>query len=303
MPIRQSLSFKHVTNSLIGFFATGLLKAVRITDPGWLSNVSGATMRRIGPWLKEHRIGRANLAAAYPELSSDEIERVLAGVWENLGRFAAEFAHLERLWDADPARPGDGRVTWSEEAQRRAIRVLDEGKPALVFAAHIGNWELAAVGAHHVGFKSAVLYRPPNIGAVADAAIEIRAKLMGTLIATDFGAPIRIAEAIERGTHVGMLVDQYHTRGVDVSFFGRPARTNPLIARLARQFDCPIYGMYAIRLPGGRFRLELTEPIDAPRDAEGRIDVVPTMQRINDVIEGWVRQHPEQWLWVHRRWR
>ena len=100
-----------------------------------------------------------------------------------------------------------------------------------------------------------------------------------------------------------MLVDQYATRGVDVTFFGRPARTNPLIARLAQHFDCPIYGVHMVRHLGNRFRLELTEPISAVRDDAGNVDVRQTMQRINDIVEGWVREHPEQWLWLHRRWR
>jgi len=217
--------------------------------------------------------------------------------------FGAEFAHLDRLWDPEISQHGNDRIDWSEESRHRALDLKAKGQPALLFAAHLANWELAAVGAHQLGFKTAVLYRPPNVSAVAEAAVEMRARLMGTLIPTDFTAPIRIAEEIGRGSLVGMLVDQYHTKGVDVTFFGRPARTNPLIARLARQFECPIYGVRSVRLPEGRIRLELTRPIDTPRDADGRIDIAGTMQRINDVVEGWVREHPEQWLWVHRRWR
>ena len=303
MAARQPLSLKHAVNTMVGWLAIGLLKTVRVANPEWLANVCGATTRRLGPWLKEHNVGRDNLRAAFPEMPPDEIERILGGVWENLGRFAAEFAHLDRMWDPDITYAGSDRLGWSEESLRRAIELKEKNGPGLLFAAHFANWELPAVGAHQVGFKTAVLYRPPNISAVAEAAVATRAKLMGTLIPTDFTAPIRIAEEIGRGSFVGMLVDQYHTKGVDVTFFGRPARTNPLIARLARQFECPIYGVRSIRLPKGRFQLELTAPIATPRDAEGRIDIAGTMQRINDVVEGWVREHPEQWLWVHRRWR
>jgi Kdo2-lipid IVA lauroyltransferase/acyltransferase len=104
--------------------------------------------------------------------------------------------------------------------------------------------------------------------------------------------------------HVGMLVDQHFTKGVDVTFFGRPCKANPLIALLARQIECPIHGMRVVRLPDGNsFWGEMTDPIDPPRDAEGRIDIDGTMQAITTVIEGWVREHPEQWLWLHRRWR
>ena len=75
------------------------------------------------------------------------------------------------------------------------------------------------------------------------------------------------------------------------------------VANLARRFDCPVRGARAIRLPGGRFRLELTDPIPMPRDSEGLIDVDAATQAVNDVIAGWVREHPGQWLWMHRRWR
>jgi KDO2-lipid IV(A) lauroyltransferase len=148
-----------------------------------------------------------------------------------------------------------------------------------------------------------VLYRRPNIGAIADAVIAIRNDSMGTLVPTDFDAPIRLSRALEHNRHVAMLVDQYYVKGVEVTFFGRRCRANPLIAKLARQTDCPIHGTRIIRLPGGGFRGEITDEIPPARDASGRIDVPGTMQAITTVIEGWVREHPEQWLWLHRRWR
>jgi len=100
-----------------------------------------------------------------------------------------------------------------------------------------------------------------------------------------------------------MLVDQYFVRGVPVTFFGRRTMANPLLARLARHFDCPIHGVRFIRLTGHRFRGELTDAISPARGAAGDIDIAGTMQIITSVIEGWIREHPEQWLWLHRRWR
>lgn len=126
---------------------------------------------------------------------------------------------------------------------------------------------------------------------------------MGLLVPTNLGAPAAIADELTRGTHAGMLVDQYNSRGVDVTFFGRRTKANPLMARLARHVDCPIHGTRVVRLPGDRFRVDLTKAIEKPRDAQGEIDVGATMQVISSVIEGWVREHPEQWLWLHRRWR
>jgi Kdo2-lipid IVA lauroyltransferase/acyltransferase len=124
------------------------------------------------------------------------------------------------------------------------------------------------------------------------------------LVPTDLGAPVRLARLLQSGVHVGMLVDQHYTKGVEVTFFGRRCLANPLIALLARQTGCPIHGVRIVRLADRhRFWGEVTDPIEPPRDADGRIDIKGTMQAITTVIEGWVREHPEQWLWLHRRWR
>ena len=294
---------KHVTDPLLGSAAVWLLKLLRRTDPHRMAGRAGKFMRTLGPFLPEHRIGRANLQAALPEKSSHEIEAILAGVWDNLGRVGAEFAHLDRLWDYDFARPNVGRIEFTARSVELYERLRDDGKPALIFAAHLGSWELPPLAAAAYGLPAAVVYRPPNIGPIAKAIMSARAGSIGELIASGPNAPFRIARALEQGMHVGMLVDQHFSRGVDVSFFGRRCKANPLIARLARQFDCPIHGVRAVRLEGGRFRPEITEAVEPPRDAQGRIDVRGTMQAITSVVESWVREYPDQWLWLHRRWR
>jgi KDO2-lipid IV(A) lauroyltransferase len=124
------------------------------------------------------------------------------------------------------------------------------------------------------------------------------------MVATGLDAPVRLLRMLEADRHVGMLVDQYFVKGVDVTFFGRRCKANPLIAQLARLVECPIHGTRVMRSEDrNRFTIEMTEAIVPARDAQGRIDIQGTMQAITSVIEGWVREHPEQWLWLHRRWR
>ncbi len=294
---------KQKINAGAGAAAIRLLKGIRRTDPDRSSNFAGGVMRRLGPWLPEHRVGRANLKAAFPEKSPAEIEAILRAVWENLGRVGAEYAHLDKLWDFDPARPEGGRIQVAPEHVEVIARLKREEKPVLFFAAHLGNWELPALAAAAHGLNTAVLYRAPNIGDLATAIQEIRSVGMGTLIPTGLDAPVRMAAALERGALVGMLVDQHFARGVDVTFFGRPCKANPLLARLARQFNCAIYGIRSIRLPGHRFRIDLTDPMQPARNMDGTVDVPETMQMITSAVERWVREHPEQWLWVHNRWR
>jgi KDO2-lipid IV(A) lauroyltransferase len=294
---------KPVGSAVIGALTIALLRATRHFDPIKTANLFGRITQRIGPMLREQKIGRANLTAAFPEKSPDEIEAILAGVWDNLGRIGAEFAHLDHIWDLDPDHPGNGRIDIEPKSRKLFERLRDDGKPALIFASHLGNWELPAVAAVAHGLDAAVLYRPPNIASADRAIRQLRSVNMGTLIPAGRDAPFKLANALQSGQHVAMLVDQYLSNGVDVTFFGRKTKANPMLARLLRQIECPIHGVRIIRLPGHRFRAELSEEIAPARDPSGQIDVQGTMQIITAVIEGWIREYPDQWLWLHRRWR
>ncbi len=249
---------KPVLDPALGALAVWLLRAVHWMDRRRSANFAGAFMRKVGPLFKEHRLGRENLRAAFPEKSAAEIESILGGVWDNLGRFGA----------------------------------------------HLANWEITAVGAPKVGVKTAVLFRRPGIAAISDLIVRLRTPLMGEMIPTTLDAPLRLARLLQSGVNVGMLADQHYTRGVQVTFFGRPCLANPLIAMLARQTGAPIHGLRVVRNPDGNsFWGEISDEVKPARDVDGRIDIAGTMQAVTAVIEGWVREYPEQWLWLHRRWR
>jgi Kdo2-lipid IVA lauroyltransferase/acyltransferase len=294
---------KPLTEAAVGAFTIGMLRSTRYFDATKTADAFGRITRFIGPRLREDRIGRENLRAAFPEKSPEEIEKILAGVWDNLGRIGAEFAHLDHIWDYDIDCPEKSRVEIPPRTHELFAQLKNDGKPALIFASHLGNWELPALAAVAHGLDAAILFRRPNSQS-ADRAIErIRAVKMGTLIPAGREAPLKLAEALQNGQHVAMLVDQYLTNGVEVTFFGRKTRANPMLARLLRQVDCPIHGTRIIRLPGHRFRAELSEEVKPVRDASGQIDIQGTMQAVTSVVEGWIREYPDQWLWLHRRWR
>jgi KDO2-lipid IV(A) lauroyltransferase len=303
LPRRITRALKPFAHAALGTLTVGALRFVRRFDPKKTSNFGARAARRLGPWLREHRIGRQNLALAFPEKSAEEIDALLLKVWENLGRFGGEFAHLDRVWDYDLAHPERSRIELPDATIATFEKLMNDGKGALVFSAHLANWELPALAAPAYGLESAVLFRRPNVAAIDTAVQDIRAVNMGEMISTGIDAPVRLAKALQRGVHVGMLVDQYYTKGVDVTFFGRTTRANPLLARLAQKVDCPIYGVRIVRVPGDRFRADVTDEIAPVRDANGVIDVQGTTQKITTIIEGWIREHPEQWLWLHRRWR
>jgi len=295
---------KPVAEAAVGALTVAILHTTRYFDPDKTAIFFGRVTRFIGRRLREDRIGRENLKAAFPEKSPEEIEAILAGVWDNLGRIGAEFAHLDHIWDYDVEHPEKpSRVEFGARTKQIFDQLRDDGRPAIIFASHLGNWEIPALGAVAHGLYCAILFRRPNIES-ADRAIErIRAVKMGMLVPAGRDAPLRLGEALQNNQHVAMLVDQYLTNGVDVTFFGRKTKANPTLARLVRQVECPIHGVRIIRLPNHRFRVELSEEVKPARDASGQIDIAGTMQAVTDVIEGWVREYPEQWLWLHRRWR
>jgi len=288
----------------VGYLVVLLMHVMRRGNRKRTANFLAASMRTVGPWLREHRIARDNLTAAFPEKSPQEIDAILSGTWDNLGRVAAEFLHLDRITIRDPDKPvGDADVTYGDGAVDK-IRAFQAPDARIFFGTHLGNWELPARFARKYDVDCTSLFRAPNIRPIADAIVELRAGCMGTLVPSGFDAPIRLARALERGGKAAMLVDQYDSRGIDITFFGRVCKASPLLAQLARHLDCPIHGARMVRLADrNKFWVEITDPIEPVRDAEGKIDIAGTTQAIANVIEAWVREHPDQWLWQHRRWR
>ncbi|WP_442896366.1 lipid A biosynthesis lauroyl acyltransferase [Bosea sp. MMO-172] len=287
--------------AMIGVIRT-LFAFLRMLGPERASDLGGWLLRSASPLIPVNRVALANIRAAFPEKDEAEVKRIARGAWENLGRVAGEYANLKALFDYDylnPDKPSRVEVKGIEHF----IALKDDGKPGLIFSTHLANWELPAICAQTYDLETTAVFRAPNDPAIAAVVHEIRSGAMGGLAAARQGAAFAMQGVLENGGHLGMLIDQHFTRGVVVPFFGRPALTNPIMGKFAKRFECPVHGVRVIRLPNHRFRLELTPPLDLPRDANGEIDVQGAMAMMTAVVEGWVREYPEQWLWMHRRWR
>ncbi len=285
----------------VAFSVRHLIRFVRWIGRRRATAVVSVLTRLVGPLLPENKTAANNLAMAFPEKSAAERAAILKGCWQNFASVAVEFLFLEEMTaDFDPARPDEGPITVTGIDQ--FVQLRDDGKPAVIFTAHLANWEVLGVIATKFGLPTVLPYRAPSNAHFAEDLLAEREALMGTLVPNSRGAAFEIATAMEAGAHLGMLVDQKLFAGLRLPFFGHPAPTNPLAARFARQFECPVHGARAIRLPGGRLHLELTPPVEMPRDAEGLVDIAAATAKMTGVVEGWVREHPEQWLWLHDRW-
>lgn len=301
---RRRSAVRRVLHAVEAGFLHALFVIARVVPVDWASAAGGWIARTVGPWLPVSNTGRRNLRRAFPEKSEAEIEAILRGVWDNLGRTVAEYPHLQRIWDYDPERPAAGRIEVVGVEEFVAMR--DDGKPALIFSAHLGNWELLPLAASRYDLTLSVVFRPPNNPHAAELVRRIRAEAHGReggLLPSGVEGALAAVDALERGEHLGMLVDQRFRRGILVPFFGRPAQTGTVLAKLARRFDCPVHGARVERLGGARFRVSLSPALEVPRTADAEADIAETMRRVTALIEGWVRERPDQWLWLHRRWK
>ena len=280
----------------------GLFAVFRLIPVEFATGFVARVMRNLGPLLPRHNTGMKNLELAFPQKTKTERRRILAMMWDNLARTAVEYIYLESLFDYDHGHPDRGRIEIS--GAENFEKLNSQKKPAIIFTGHLANWELLPVGAKIYGLDIASLYRTPNNPFVAERILKIRSKMMGELIQSGPGAALKMMGVLEQGGRIGILVDhKFKSRShLVISFFGHPAKTNPLIGKLAREYDCAVHGARVIRLPKGRFRLEITDEISLPRDDEGRIDARKTVVTVTKIIEDWVREYPEQWLWAHRRW-
>ena len=277
-----------------GTVAVGMLRAIRATSRTRMADFAGGFMRRLGPRLKEHGIGRANLAAAFPgQIRSRDRGTSCRRCGTTSGRVAAEFAHIDRLQMFEPDPHDQGDMLYTQEVYERFKRLRDDGKPALIFAAHLANWELPALVASKYRLNTTVLYRRPNIGAVSDAIIQIRKDSMGTLVPTGLDAPLKLLRVLEAGGHVAMLVDQYYVnarrrdllrpyaaRPTPSSPGSRATSTAPFTAR--GSCACPTSAAFASTSPRRSSR-GATPTARSTSPAPCRL--------ITSVVEGWVREH------------
>jgi len=275
-------------------FAYGGLFVLRLLPFAVVSSLGGALARALGPKLKPSKAACANLKSAFPDKSDAEIEMVLRDVWENMGRTAFEFAVMDHLL----TERGKRRV--EIEGQDNIDDAFATGKPVLFFGAHLGNWELLPVSAGILGFGVHVFYRAPNNPLLQK--LFTQRSSPGELIPKGAPGAKRAFTLLKRGENLGILVDQKLNDGISVPFFGRDAMTGTALAEFALRFDAPMVPVQCIRLPGARFKLIYHPALTVTRSDDKKADVRTIMTDVNAMMESWIRKHPGQWLWLHKRW-
>jgi KDO2-lipid IV(A) lauroyltransferase len=258
----------------------------------------GATLGRLAYRLdrRHRRVALENLAAAFPGRSAAEREAIARGVFEHFGGVILELLKVATM------TPDDLLALCETEGDEHVWKALEPQRGVLCFTGHFGYWEVHAIASAARFTPFSVLARPLDNPHLHTMLENIRA-MTGNQVIYRQGAIRRILRELALNRGVAMLIDQHLQRdAILVDFFNRPAATTSALAVLALRTGAAVMPVFAMPLPGGRYKLIYERPVPPPRE-ESPDAIREFTQRCTDVLEMYVRRHPELWLWMHRRWR
>lgn len=293
---------RHLVEYGAFLLAKGAVRALPHTAARRLGRRIGALAWRV---LRRHRrIAEENLALALPELGTAEHRRLARSCFEHFGMGMTDAISAGRFDLEELCRRVD-LVGW-ENLQEAEVRSGETG--VFVLSAHVGLWEIAAYPPGVYGGPLHVVGRPLDNPWLDQELIRSR-KRFGNRLIPKQGAVRQMLKGITGGARVGILIDQRARRGegIWVPFFGAPAYTTPILARLALRTGAPVVPIHGYPLPEGRYRVELA-PAIWPGDVtesgvEGEDAVTELTRRYLAAAEAEIRKHPDQWLWMHERWK
>jgi KDO2-lipid IV(A) lauroyltransferase len=243
------------------------------------------------------RLALKNLEAAFPSRPAAERAAIARDMFAHFGRLLTVLLKFSTMTPAQML----ARVEFEGEERVRAAHGL--GRGVLLFTGHFGYWEINALVHALVLQPLSVLARPLDNQRLHDLLEQVRGRT-GNSVIYRRGAVRRVLRALAANQGVAVLIDQ-HIQTADavyVDFFNRPAATTSALAALALRTGAPVIPVFALPLPGGRFRMVYEHAVDPPR-ADHPDALRDFTQRCTDVLEMYVRRYPDLWLWMHRRWR
>jgi len=246
-----------------------------------------------------HRlIALHNLRNAFPEKNMGEIITIAKGVYRNIAIVGAEFFNIPSLSKDNMA---DIMETEGLDNCREALK---RGRGVLLFSAHFGNWELSTAAVSLLLAPIVVLYRRLDNAFLDDLIFLVRAST-GNMPLDKEKAMRQMLRSLQNNMIVGILIDQNMAQreGVFVDFFSRPACTTDGVAQLALRSHAAVIPAFSLRMPDGRYRLILGREMEILETGDWDSDVAVNTQNFTRVVEEMVRKYPDQWLWVHNRWK
>lgn len=258
------------------------------------SALGGWLLKTIGPLNSAHRTARRNLELAFPEKDAAWRERILKAQWENVGRAFAEFPSMDRLL------PSTGRVEIVNAERLQEIAANRE--PVVFISGHFSNWEIMPAAIVASGVECLMTYRATNNPYVDKRIREGRFRYGVRLFAPKGESARELMEALRTGESVALMNDQKFNGGLPVPLFGHVAYTAPGPTRMALKYGIALQPMSVQRTKGARFKAIVHEPIRLEQTGDRAADIEAGVRKVNAFMEERIRERPEEWFWVHKRW-
>lgn len=259
------------------------------------SRLSAFAFGLVGPYGDKADKARSNLAIAFPDASEEWRERTTRQIFHYLGISAAELLKLDEIWEQRQQR-----LEWN--IAPGAAEVIERKGAAVFVSAHIGAWQLTNLLSLEYDLSVSTIYAPESNDTLRDMMFQLRESLGVKLISKDAGVRPLMKE-LAAGNSIGMAMDTRLDTGKLLPYFGRDALTNTTAARLALRSGAALLPIRGVRLPGNRFRICVYNPLvseqpDAPMEEQAAEMTI----QINRCFEEWIREYPEQWICLKRRW-
>ena len=261
-----------------------------VLPPALSSALMGFVLSLLGPLTPFHSRSLFNIGFAFPETTPSERRRIARRMWHNLGRVSGEYIHIRRLMRSP-------RISIEGEEH---LSLLD-ARGGFLIGAHLGNWELSVAPLINRGIAVNGVYRHLN-NVFINVILTRRGRIFHHIYEKGIEAARGLALSVKDREVFAMFVDQKLREGEMLDFFGHKASTPVSYLRFVQKYDLPVLAIRVIRTRGCYFKIEIT-PVDlSPFDKADKNYITKAGTHINSIIEGWIREHPEQWLWPHRRW-
>lgn len=258
-----------------------------------VSAIGGGIGRLVGLFCRRH-VAKTNLRWAFPQITDGEMTQIMGKMYDNFGRTFVEFIQLDKI------NPEKMNIQMTIKGQEWIDEVLKSGKGAIFFSGHYGNWEVGPWLYSQCGLPLTPIYRHLNNPYLDHYMRQLRLSISPQVILKGPRSGQECFRALKKGQSLVLLADQKMNEGINVPFFGRPAPTPVGIAKLALAAGVPIYPTKVKRIGKCNFELTIYPPLSMENEVDPTLHI---MTQVNQYLESWIKESPEQWFWVHRRWK
>ncbi len=282
-------------NYFFQFFFTMISFLIfKILGANLSSKLSGKLFEIIGPYFRSKEIIYSNIKRAFPDISSNDIQKMTNSMWNNYGRVFAEYIFIKNY------RFGNLSSFIDIDGEEILDDIKLKNKQVIFISGHLSNFELMAMYLEKSGIKLSAIYRPLNNFFLNKFIERIRVNyICKHQIKKGIGGLKQLINLKKKNFSTALMIDQRVSEGVLSNFFNQKALTTTIPAQLVKKFNIPIVPVYIERLENIHFKITISKPIEFSKN----VPIEKITDELNLVLEKMILKKPDQWIWSHNRWK